>query len=575
MMTTLLRLRRPFLAESLLGYLLRLTELNRYRNVRWLLEFAGLTKLYQDHSYLINDPHPLIGLAQLTDNPVDTITSMAYLPAQDASAANRNLSTFFGQPILRFALCLDGTRVCPQCLREDGYCHRLWELMVITVCPRHKCLLLENCPRCHQPISWYHRGLNTCRRIAKSSGQECGYDWREAQVEVQASVRVALEVSFLCGVKPHSPPSAPLASLNLQNYCLALSFLASLLDSQRKQISVTGRDFFRQPLPRLHTLLTQARGILDDWPLRFYDLLDRIRQASFQKGKQRALPRHSGLSKEFGNFYENLNLRYMKSPQLSFLREAFAEYQATRWDGGHKLNRIPTQQSSRYIGKKQAGQLLGSNDETIEKLLSEGILKGTIRRRTKGHLYLIEVESVLQYQLRKTATVGAIAIRRYLQINRTLLRNLVEAGFLERLTESEQSLFPVNTAENFLQRIRQRITPVGSRSKVNCLQVFYLLKNKRNASVHFLQTIFRGELAPCDETEDLGLAAFLFDYPQVVEYIAQQTATSQRTVEQLLKKNPVEIPWLLPHVANGRKRNRQNELLLHHRQQAKLTTNLT
>jgi Restriction endonuclease/TniQ len=61
--------------------------------------------------------------------------------------------------------------ICSDCLRENSYCRKFWDLPVVTVCPQHHSLLLDICPNCRERITWNRKSVSRC---------DCGYDWREA-----------------------------------------------------------------------------------------------------------------------------------------------------------------------------------------------------------------------------------------------------------------------------------------------------------------------------------------------------------------------------------------------------------
>jgi len=45
-----------------------------------------------------------------------------------------------------------GIRYCPQCLKEHLYFRDIWRLMFVNICTKHKCYLLNSCPKCNSTI---------------------------------------------------------------------------------------------------------------------------------------------------------------------------------------------------------------------------------------------------------------------------------------------------------------------------------------------------------------------------------------------------------------------------------------
>lgn len=61
-----------------------------------------------------------------------------------------------------------GGQYCFICLREGGYFRVSWILALFTCCPVHKCLLLERCPHCGQPV---HDSTRLFRRYEQNPAQ--------------------------------------------------------------------------------------------------------------------------------------------------------------------------------------------------------------------------------------------------------------------------------------------------------------------------------------------------------------------------------------------------------------------
>ena len=53
-------------------------------------------------------------------------------------------------------------RICPACLSEHDYCRVTWDFSFVTACPKHKCLLIDQCPGCMKVISWQRPAVDIC-----------------------------------------------------------------------------------------------------------------------------------------------------------------------------------------------------------------------------------------------------------------------------------------------------------------------------------------------------------------------------------------------------------------------------
>ena len=54
-------------------------------------------------------------------------------------------------------------QVCPECLASCGHCRLSWDLVCVPACPEHRCLLVDACGKCGQPISWNRPAPEVCR----------------------------------------------------------------------------------------------------------------------------------------------------------------------------------------------------------------------------------------------------------------------------------------------------------------------------------------------------------------------------------------------------------------------------
>ena len=82
---------------------------------------------------------------------------------------------FFGRPLPTYNLYKQSSKVCPYCLADKPYCRKIWNLIPLTVCTIHHCLLLDICPQCDRTIRWERNSVNECKY--------CQLDWRSIEPE--------------------------------------------------------------------------------------------------------------------------------------------------------------------------------------------------------------------------------------------------------------------------------------------------------------------------------------------------------------------------------------------------------
>lgn len=152
----------PAHKESLAGYILRLAEANCLRTGREVLSL--LSQASQDIGQASLIPQfSIYSLQFLSDGlgyPIELFHNKV-LPL-DVRVGSRRRFTFSGSKwpldLLRYK-----TRAwCPLCLAENGFHDTQWDWRIVTCCPQHQVLLMEECPNCRQPVYWRNSQLNFC-----------------------------------------------------------------------------------------------------------------------------------------------------------------------------------------------------------------------------------------------------------------------------------------------------------------------------------------------------------------------------------------------------------------------------
>lgn len=333
----LLRTTRPKSDESLFGYIIRLTELNGYETPAWILKTARLNdqQLSQTGALLYKSHKNLKFLARVVKANLSELEPLTCPPA--GALGSTPLYLFLGVPLPKFVIRSDRPLICPKCLLDTGYCHRIWDLIFVTVCPIHKCMLIDICPNCGSRIRWLRDSLSICR---------CTFDWQTACQPVKESeLRVARHLYQICRLSLSGQGEAtlsknnPLSRVDLQGFVQLMVFIAI------QYAGLKGKD--RAKLKRLlnaelHPLFIEAFSVFENWPNRFYSFLDWCyeRNASrLRRGLMSWL--QEGNKKSHPSFYKEL-----WASQFDSLREAVNSYFVSL--GGANL---PS--GSKYIRRKK------------------------------------------------------------------------------------------------------------------------------------------------------------------------------------------------------------------------------
>src|ERR1044072_4051763 len=202
----LLRTPEPKEDESFLGYIIRLAQQNGYERPGWIMSLANVrnSSLSPFHSFMPTSSEAFQLLTKLSGSTADKFALLIY---QSQGSRSRNIYLFFGSPVHRSFIRTSHPKVCPECLCEMSYCRRVWEYALITVCPIHECMLVDECPRCKRYVRWSRKEVSKC---------PCKVDWREAPTSsVQYyELKLAQTIYRLCGLScgastSYVPPQNP------------------------------------------------------------------------------------------------------------------------------------------------------------------------------------------------------------------------------------------------------------------------------------------------------------------------------------------------------------------------------
>lgn len=306
----LLRTPRPYFDESFMGYMLRLTEHNGYDSISWILSMAGVDyNLYNNNLSCIK-LKDFTTLSEIIGINSSELNNMIYHLVQSEGIFKKYI--VYGHSIPNYMLCFSNPKICPYCLRQSGYIHKIWDISAVTVCPTHKCILIDECPNCKKPINWRRNHLSIC---------ECKFDWCNiiSQPINEIELTFSMEIYNRCGFitkdkeKEKSLNINPLDDLSLEDMlyviCLISGHYYDIDDPKGKSLFKSFRN------AELHAILTKAFYVFGNWPEKFYAFLDYIRVPDAENNHK----------KDFGRLYIAICENFQSEKYL-FLRNAFIKY---------------------------------------------------------------------------------------------------------------------------------------------------------------------------------------------------------------------------------------------------------
>lgn len=242
--------------ESGKAYLLRVAGKLGFNNLNHLLRFIGITwsDLYKQEVLPV-----LSHLLRLESSQELAQHFFIHGETQKWSSS----VTLLGHEVPIAHLNKTSCRICPRCLAEMGGCTVFWELAYVTVCPHHRCKLVDHCSYCGEPISWFRPGLTACL---------CGHDLRQEKVipanwhVVEYTKLIYSAYGFEFGRK-NSKKVLPFPELYEQdlNFLLALIPLMTSAD-KITNVSVPIAHLQSGTVAENYRALAKVAKILAQWP---------------------------------------------------------------------------------------------------------------------------------------------------------------------------------------------------------------------------------------------------------------------------------------------------------------------
>ena len=147
----------PMPGEHVLGYLLRLAEINDYKGPHWLPGF--------NQSKGKDIKRKAGGVNRAASSELEELTGVVGL--QEALGGWRTpgrCSIGRGVSLPVQQVQLGWRKICPSCLEEARFLRAAWDLTHWVACPIHGRFMLQECPECRQPLGWREAKLDHCCR---------------------------------------------------------------------------------------------------------------------------------------------------------------------------------------------------------------------------------------------------------------------------------------------------------------------------------------------------------------------------------------------------------------------------
>ncbi|MBU2046598.1 MAG: TniQ family protein, partial [Bacteroidetes bacterium] len=365
----------PLPGESLVGYIVRLADCNGCESPAEFLTLLPDSTNYYLRKNMI--------LAQLNYPPVELFYRLAELVQKDPQVIfnltlfpfeKRELST----PEQRnYSLAYPSIyKFCVFCLKEKSYHRKIWDIIILTTCPIHKCLLNYNCSRCKKPLKASQGIICECK---------CGFDLRETQPTFvsESELKLAKHIYILAGIwKNKNIPiqtSNPLINYSLKDLCQIVYYYT------KRVFRLNSKEPFRFTKliiqENLHELVCKAASIFDNFPKNYLAYIEElVRNPNYMKSKN-----------WFSYFAANYN-DYQETVPYSLSTLLYKSFDKNIDDILFRNNRKVSQANlPTLVSHSGLAEQLGIKIEDVTEILfSTEIKLFGHKTKTTGNLYLIE-----------------------------------------------------------------------------------------------------------------------------------------------------------------------------------------
>lgn len=494
-MKKLLCKRRPYKDENLPGFLIRLTELNAWESIGWLMDYAniginGVSKksIPETINYTLNDGIDLNMLGHVTCNEPNLLYSKMYLPA----SGHKNKVLYMGQPLTKHAIDTAKPRVCPACLQQSKYIRMIWDLAVVTCCPEHNCLLIDTCPSCGKKLSWRRNKVSICPT------RGCNYDFRHTPITKIPKKETFIAAHVASLLKQQKATDSlkiknPIAGLQLDEFIKLVPLLLSIYHGGN---FVANNNFLFKRLKLIdrHHAIQPAHHIFTNWPKNYKKLFDDYTRYKHCGGNpQFPIQENSLLPKGLFNKFK---------AEFAFANAAYQHYIRTT-----SYDRTPSDQQQ--IVWDSNNQLIFSYAKPNTSLIDRRSLK-LLRQK---HYYSHNIKEVAQYFNMPQAFVKMLVKAGELQY-----REIMFAGTLYKkmILKKDMEMYFHKILNNYMNHGFDHTC-----LRLLCFkEAFNSFEKNQLFQKQFVYMVSSGQIQPCGIDKKKGLNQFLFDQEQTNRLIA-------------------------------------------------------
>ena len=526
----------PHPDESISGYLIRLAESNGYRRCdAWSLfgldgerlngKSETLAYIYGCGDYSV--------LSRRTGFGGEQLKSLAYKPVQPGSQWLAGTYELFGHELSNRILRYKISSLCPQCLTEKSYQRKIWDLLPLTACPLHKCLLLDCCPDCGKPIAYRRDLVCFC---------PCGYDFRNTSTTLlpDEEIRLARRIYELCGFETANVSKETNGKMPDVLELLDLTgLLQSILLIAARTVSgdVWGKFLARRTIGERHRMLNAALIVYENFPVNFFEFLTSLKdvfrcRAEVFRPKQIAKRRNAV-------YHGVINLldKSMAGSQFEFLRTAFREFLRREKLAACGINLDYTKTAAKdffaaHVTLQEAARLLKKPKKSSKAIIANQAMRVYEGEKPNGvEVYYVALQDVERLQKKLARVISAVKAARSVGLYIYQMNQLIDAGIIEIVGDVEiKPLYSrvvdrqqvIDFYDSFDKAMRENPAYQRSGKKISSKMTFVNLGSHGINFAGLARMVLNGELAPAGRDEKKGINGFIYDEWEIRKLVKEK-----------------------------------------------------
>lgn len=404
----------PQYGESMLGLLLRTSELNGYDSPHDLLEHAGLNE--KEIRRLRFDEDQIKILFGMNDHKISGIPY-----TKKKGNVDNGRTDILGHEVNKLHLQTKNAKICPLCIKEDGYIDIFWDLKYSIGCPKHRRLLVTKCPGCNKPLSYQREGLLTCL---------CGSDLSKAKGEMIKNSDLLYFLYFLRKkLYSHTLNSneflmsgLPIKHLENSSFNSILSIikrLSSVSKSAKSKINNSNNMFVLDEVEI-------ACNALSRWPAGFHLYLREIGEALISENTHVI-----SFRQQFSSFYSAFFCSHSTGEDVGFIRREFLRFGATFWESAvvDKRMMVGIEENRRMVGINDVAARMRVQPSTVKHLIKKGIIHVDVDETGARNKYLFDLNYEFPSRDINGKSFTAREAAKYIGLPVSVLTELRSQGF--------------------------------------------------------------------------------------------------------------------------------------------------